>query len=138
MKRVTYSKAQFDEAADLWERGDFSPEWEPWRRLAARGPGIIYPPDGDAYDSWLDDHPSQRAMLIRAIRETPTLLRQAILRAHRASWSAVLDGLLEERDEMRSIADADADAIERRRHEEPTPRQATYRLKEIFDMVRDS
>lgn len=135
----TYTRAQYDEAQAMWAEGDFSAEWEPWRALAARGPGIIYPPLGSPYDSWGDDHPSQRAMLIRAIRETPTLLSQCILATTRASWSAVLDRLHEARDEWRSIDHAEQVRRERDHADvQATPNQATYALKHILNIINDS
>ena len=136
--RVTYSKAQWDDAQDAWARGEFSAEWDDWRKLAAKGPGIIWPPEGTPYDDWTADDPSQRALVIRAIRETPELLRWALTSTKRASWHAVLDRVLDGRDELRESRDIGADSERRARADETTPRQAVYSLKAIFDMVRDS
>jgi len=135
---VTYTRAQLDSAADQWARGDFSPEWDPWRRLAASGPGIIFPPDGDPYDSWNDEHPSQRAILIRAIRETPELLRWAITSTASASWSPVIAKVFEGRAELREFAAIDEARDRQRRASEPTPSQATYAIKDILTIIGDS
>ena len=62
------------------------------RRAARDGDaGWHYPPSGTRWDSWDDDAPSQRAILIRALRETPTLLAKCVKGAK--SWSVVIDRL---------------------------------------------
>jgi hypothetical protein len=81
----TYGRDAYLEADRLWR--DFSDEWDPWRLLAAER-GMLYPPSGTALDQWDDDEPSQRAMLIRAIRESPTLLGMAI--GSSSSWGEVV------------------------------------------------
>lgn len=109
--RPTYTLEQIEEAKAAWD--DFSDEWSPWRQMAATGPGIIYPPDGTKWDQWDDAHPSQRAMLIRAIRETPDLLRWAIRGVKSPSWSSVIERWLagwHERSEQVSIDEAAIEA----------------------------
>jgi len=98
-QRPTYTAAQIEEAKAAWL--DFGDEWAPWRQMAATDAGIVYPPDGTKFDQWDDAHPSQRAMLIRAIRETPDLLRWAIRGAKSPSWSVVIERLLSGWHEMR-------------------------------------
>jgi hypothetical protein len=128
----TYSKAAWDEAQDLWRDGDFSREWRDYRHQAAMR-GMIYPPDGTKWDSWDDDEPSQRAMLIRAIRETPKLTAEAISRS--SSWSGVIEYILRRRDEWRE----DLNARERRVERDPTAgRQAMLRLSDIIQRIADS
>jgi hypothetical protein len=130
--RPTYTLDQVQEAKAGW--AGFDPEWEPFRRLAATGPGIIFPPSGSKWDQWDEAHPSQRAILIRAIRETPDLLRWAIRGAKSPSWSAVITRLLAGRDEMREQLDLIPDEPSL----DPAPRQAAYRLGEILTILKDS
>lgn len=126
----TFSRDQWTEAQAMWDDGHFSEEWREVRHGAAMR-GMLYPPAGDRYDSWEDDEPSQRAMLIRAIRETPKLLNAAI--AHSRSWGEVIAYVLARRDEWR-------DELNYRQPQllEPTPRQATSSLKAIIDRLADS
>lgn len=104
---VTFAARDWHAAEEAWKAGDFSEEWVPWRELA-RERGILYPPNGTNTDSWEDESPSQRAMLIRAIRETPTLLEQAIRETKKRSWSGVLTILLASRDEMAAHDDGES------------------------------
>src|SRR5687768_621697 len=98
----TFTRAQLDEANAAWDAGDFSPEWRTIRHKAAMG-GLIFPPNGTKWDSWEDDSPSQRAMIIRAIRETPALLERCVVGAK--SWHHVIERLNGVRDEWRSDID---------------------------------
>jgi hypothetical protein len=108
----TFTRADLDAANDAWKAGDFSREWREIRHKAAMG-GLIYPPSGDKHDSWEDDSPSQRAILIRAIRETPQLLNRCVIGA--SSWSVVIERLLGERDLWREELAAKDRAIARQR-----------------------
>jgi hypothetical protein len=92
----TYSRSDWNAAQEAWR--DFSDEWRDFRHQAAMR-GILFPPSGTKYDSWEDDSPSQRAILIRAIREQPTLLRHAI--GHSSSWHQVIDLVTRARDDWR-------------------------------------
>lgn len=128
----TFSRADLDKARALW--ADFSPEWEPYRKLAAAG-GLIYPPSGTKWDSWDDNDPSQRALLIRAIRETPAATRTAIIGA--PSWSVVIRQLIAARDSHADtvrMAERDAE-WERGRF---TDAQALRRLSDILAVIGDS
>lgn len=128
----TYTRADLEEARALW--ADFSAEWAPYRKLAADG-GLLFPPGGTKWDSWDDDHPSQRALLIRAIRETPEATKRAIIVA--PSWAVVIRRLLHERDdelEMAVLAERDVE-FERGRF---TDSQAMRRISEIVAVIRDS
>lgn len=118
----TFSRARWEEARAAWDAGEFSDEWAPFRERAARH-GFIFPPAGTRWDNWEDDQPSQRAMLIRAIRETPELLRRCIDGA--SSWSDVIGQLIGLRDVWREDVGIRISEIERlRRDERPSRRQA--------------
>jgi hypothetical protein len=134
--RRTVTKQQLDESRAAWKAGEFSDEWKPWRHLAAMQAGIIDPPEGTKWDSWADDSPSQRAMLIRAIRETPDDLRHAIVTATRPTWYAVLEGLLRVRDrQAEDVDDREREAAYQRRRG-PTPEEATVAWSRLRDMLR--
>lgn len=124
----TFSRDHWESAQDAWRDGEFSAEWKPYRHEAAMR-GILYPPEGTKWDSW-DEDPSQRAMLIRAIRETPAMLHEAIARSR--SWSDVIDYILRRRDEWRAELNRSATVTE------ATPGEAVRRLGEILSTIRDS
>ena len=126
--RPTYTLEQTEEARSLWD--GFSPEWDQWREMAMKGPGIIFPPAGSIHDSW-DEHPSQRALIVRAMRDTPQLLTWAI-RGAEPSWSKVIERLLSGRDEMRE------QITEVHESHDLTPSQSMYRLGEILAIAKDS
>lgn len=98
-RQRTYDQATYLRARDAWEAGRFGSEWNDWRNLAGKA-GIIFPPAGTPDDSWGDESPSQRAILIRAIREQPRLLRRAITAGRVNSWSDVIERLLLGRDHL--------------------------------------
>jgi len=98
-KQRTYDRETWNRAAAAWRSGAFGPEWPDWRNLAGKA-GIIFPPDGSPDDSWSDASPSQRALVIRAIRETPRLLRWALTRPGVHSWGDVIEHLLTGRDRL--------------------------------------
>ena len=127
---TTYSRATWQEAQAAWDAGEFSDEWTPFRTLAARQ-GILYPPSGTRWDSWEDDEPSARAILVRAIRETPALLRMCI-RGSR-SWSSVIGRLTSARDDWRAqLAQAESVVQQRRRDEQADRCEAHEFLGEII------
>ena len=107
-RQRTYDRETYLRARDAWDAGRFGPEWPDWRGLAGKA-GILFPPDGTATDSWADAHPSQRAIVIRAIRETPKLLRWALTRPGITSWGDVIGHLLTGRDALALDADQRAD-----------------------------
>jgi hypothetical protein len=129
----TYSRDQWTEAQSLWE--GFSDEWKPYRHQAAMR-GMLYPPDGTALDSWDDDEPSQRAMLIRAIRETPKLLTQAIGRSK--TWFEVIAYVNGRRDERRLELDQEDWQLARKKAAELGPRESAMSLKAILTRIGDS
>lgn len=132
-KQRTYDRDTMLRSRAAWDAGDFGPEWRPWRHLAAMRAGIIFPPDGTAWDSWSDDSPSQRAILIRAIRETPTALRRAIEAPGVRSWAAVIERLLRHRDRLADDADQrELDWSRTKRTPTPTP------LADVLGTVADS
>ena len=119
----TFSRADWDEAEAAWS--DFSDEWQPFRELALRR-GILFPPSGTKWDSWEDDSPSQRAILIRAIRETPELLKRCIGRS--SSWREVVANLTGERDEWRERMVREPEP----QNEQPTHGEAVAALRTIL------
>lgn len=132
MNDRTFSRDHWNAAQDAWKAGAFSDEWKEYRHEAAMR-GIIYPPDGTKWDSWDDDDPSERAMLIRAIRETPNLLHRAI--ADRKSWAGVVAYIVRERDDWR------AEQVRAERYavtDEPDEREAVVVLKRIMERIRES
>lgn len=132
----TYSRESFTEAGRLWIEGQFSKEWKPWRHRAAMR-GFIYPPVGTAMDSWGDDEPSQRAVIVRAIRETPKLLTRAI--DHSRSWGEVYAYLIKHLNEDRDLAEqADRETARRRLEAEGGPREAASSIKAILNRIGDS
>jgi len=127
----TYSRDAWNEAQDLW--ADFSTEWRNVRHQAAMR-GILYPPSGTKWDSWEDENPSQRAILIRAIRETPKLLNACVARG--SSWSEIIAALLRARDDWRDeIDEKDRRAATSRREENPTHREAVQSIAAILDRI---
>jgi len=130
-KRRTYSRTDWEAAQAAWTAGRFSPEWRDWRHLAAMEAGIIDAPEGSEWDQWDDDEPSQRAILVRAIRETPALLRTAIRTPRVHSWAAVIAILVRGRDDMRAEAALRARDDDQHRATDPTPEQARAALVAI-------
>lgn len=135
MTNRTYTLEDVQRARREWKQGRFSDEWRPYAKLAQLG-GIIYPPEGTRWDTWEDDEPSQRALLVRAIRETPDLLRASIIGAR--SWGEVIGRLLKGRDTMREDATLrDRDDAWRRR-DEPSAPQALQSIAAIVGRIRES
>lgn len=132
----TFSRADWDAAQDQWKAGQFSPEWREYRHQAAMR-GMIYPPEGDRHDSWEDDEPSQRAMLIRAIRETPKLTSEAIGRSK--NWGEVIAYILARRDEWRDeLTVKDRDVARRKAADSPTYRQTMQSIAQIIERIEQS
>lgn len=128
----TFSKTDWDAAQALWHDGEFSAEWKDFRHQAAMR-GMIYPPEGTRWDSWEDEEPSQRAILIRAIRETPKLTAEAI--NHSQSWGSVIEYILRQRDAWRDDLNARERWVD---PDKPTERQAMQSIAEIFQRIADS
>lgn len=106
---------------------DFGDEWDEWRELAERY-GIPGVPKGTRWDSW-DEDPSQRSLIVRAMRETPDTLRWAI--SGSSTWYEVVKRVLGEWREMeRDINDGPAPDL--------TPSQSTRRIRDILDIIKDS
>jgi hypothetical protein len=129
----TFSREHWLQAQAEWEAGDFSSEWKPYRHAAAMR-GFIYPPEGSKWDSWDDDEPSQRAVLIRFIRERPHSLMASINRC--SSWHQVIGEQLRESDWLaeQAVLDERSKYSDRMDHE-PTIRQAAEQLGSILDRV---
>lgn len=107
-KQRTFDRETYLRARDAWDAGRFGPEWADWRGMAGKA-GILFPPAGSPDDAWTDPRPSQRAILIRAIRETPRLLRWAITRPDVRTWGDVIEHLLSGRDRLALDADRRAE-----------------------------
>ena len=75
-----------------------------WRHLAATVAGIIAAPQGTRWDSWGDEDPSERALVARAIEDSPSLLRSVLRSGRVHSWAQVVRALLIERDELGDTA----------------------------------
>jgi hypothetical protein len=131
----TYKLEDIERARQEWDAGKFSDEWGEWRTLAQLG-GIIFPPEGTRFDNWEDDEPSQRAILVRAIRETPGLLRKSLIGAR--SWGDVVHRLIKDRDDMREDATLRDRDDAWRRQDDPTPRHAFESIGQILRKFKDS
>jgi hypothetical protein len=130
----TFNRTDWEASLAEWEAGQFSDEWRNVRHLAAMR-GMIYPPTGTKWDSWEDDEPSQRAMLIRAIRETPRLIEEIVGQSR--SWHEVIAKLTARRDELRedSWRETRREDLER---DELTPQESTALIADILTKIRDS
>lgn len=132
----TFGRESWNAAQQAWRDGEFSHEWRETRHRAAMR-GMIYPPEGSKWDSWEDEAPSQRAMLIRAIRETPSLLEEAI--AHSRTWFEVIAYITRRRDDWRSETNARIRDDERRAIEDqPDHREAAMSISQIIKRIGES
>lgn len=132
----TFSRESWDAAQSAWRDGGFGSEWRDVRHQAALR-GMLYPPDGTRWDVWDDNEPSQRAILIRAIRETPALLEQAIAKCK--SWHDVIAYIMARHIEWReALNEREREAARRRAEDEPTPRQALTAVGGVFERVAES
>ena len=131
----TFSREAFLEARAAWDGGEFGPEWGMFRNVAGDR-GYIYPPAGTRWDSWEDDQPSQRAIIHRAIEETPKLLVEVMRQSN--SWSNVIARLTQRRDAMREDANVRDQQDGWDRKDELTPRQATQTILGILERVWES
>ncbi len=130
----TFSRSDWETAQEAWL--DFSGEWREVRHQAAMR-GMLYPPDGTRFDSWEDDSPSQRAMLIRAIRETPKLLAVAVSRSR--TWGEVIKRLIGARDDWRAeMAEAERREARRRLDEEGPRRGPLVHVGPVARNIADS
>lgn len=130
--RRTFTREQLDASRAAWDARRFSAEWREWRHLAAMQAGIIDPPTGDAFDPWADDEPSERAIIIRAIRETPRTLRSALTSGRCHTWAQVVREVVQHRDRLGDDAD-------RRQHEwDVTRRAPMVPLADTLGVVADS
>jgi hypothetical protein len=96
---------------------------------------MIYPPSGTNLDSWEDEEPSQRAILIRAIRETPKLLASAIDTSR--NWHDVVAKIMRAHEDFRETANRAARQREWDR-DEADPHEASVVLKRIIERIRES
>jgi hypothetical protein len=99
----TFSRAEWDTASAAWHEGGFDADtWRDVRRAAADR-GMLYPPSGTQHDDIDAPHPSQRAIVYRAIDGTPKLLMRVIARS--STWSQVVDELMRSVNARRDEAD---------------------------------
>jgi hypothetical protein len=128
----TFSRADWSEASESWREGGFAADTWYRVRYAAACRGMLYPPAGGKGDDCDDPHPSQRAIVYRAIRDSPALLFGIIGRS--STWSQVVVALIHAVDAAR--ADADIAEIARDRQEETRRRNertaAPQRIGEIM------
>jgi hypothetical protein len=130
----TFTRSELDAANRAWDEGDFSREWRDIRHKAAMG-GLIYPPSGTKHDSWEDARPSQRAILIRAIREMPALLDRCLIGA--PSWHVVITRLLSGIEDWREEVDRkELHAARIFALENPTHREAMQSIGQIVERIR--
>ena len=93
-----------------------------------------YPPEGSRWDNWGDDEPTQRAVLIRAIREQPIALMAAINRSK--SWHDVIEQIIAANETLGvDVALAERHDRHDRMDAEPTQRQATEALRTILEKL---
>lgn len=129
----TYRREDLEEATRRWSEGAFDEAWQPYRAAAAAR-GFIFPPDGSRDDSVEDPQPSQRAIVWRAIEDTPRLLMATIRRS--SSWNDVVRLLIAELDRRRVDAGFEELAISNERASHPTRRQAAERVGALLDRLR--
>jgi uncharacterized membrane protein YccC len=106
----TFSQADWTRALEEWEDGEFSDEWD-------------------------DEEPTQRAILIRAIRETPKLLNDAI--AKNKSWHDVIDYIMRKHETWRAELN-DRERLAQRDREEadrPLHREAVQTIASILERI---
>jgi hypothetical protein len=130
-RQRTYTRQQLDESRAAWTAGEFSDEWREFRHLAAMSAGIIAAPKGTKWDNWGDEDPTERAILIRAIREQPEALRRILRSGRVGAWSNVIAVLLRGRDD---IAD-DVELAERESVQPDTRRQDVTALRGILKVL---
>lgn len=114
----TYRREDFLAAREAWDKDFDHDDWGPFRAAAAER-GMLYPPSGSKLDSWEDPKPSQRAIVYRAIQDTPEALMDAINESR--SWSEVIGKVMLDmhgRREYVRMAEEDA-AWERKQYRGP-------------------
>lgn len=127
MNERTFRREDLVESRRRWDEGEFGSEWAPYRRAAANR-GFIFPPEGSRWDSWEDDQPSQRAIVYRAIEDTPRALLAAISSSR--SWGQVVKALMVDLERRRQDSN-DAEQRAASNHTDPDRRQALQALGEI-------
>src|SRR5262245_44495084 len=120
VRRLT--REQLDASRAAWDAGHFSPEWGKWRHLAAMEAGIVMPPEGSEWDTFDDD--TERAIIGRAIHDTPDVLRNAIRSPGVHSWAAVVAIVLRWRDRRGAVIEQRERDWEATKRADNRPRQA--------------
>lgn len=137
--RRLYTAKEMADARQAWIDADLCAqeidEWKEWRHVAAMEGGIIVPPQGTRWDSWVEDDPSERAIICRAMREDPKLLLEAIRAPGPASWSKVVALLYREWGERRDDSSREESWERRQRSYEPDRQEATESLRTIMDRI---
>lgn len=138
--RRLYTAKEMADARKAWDDADLcaqeKAEWKEWRHIAAMEGGIIVPPKGTRWDSWVADDPSERAIICRAMREDPKLLLSAIRAPGPASWSKVVALLYREWGERRGDSEREESWERRQRSYEPTREEAHSALTSIRDVLQ--
>lgn len=129
----TFSRAAWSAASESWREGGLDAETWYRVRYAAACRGMLYPPAGEAGDDCDDPHPSQRAIVYRALDNTPALLFGVIGRS--SSWSEVSRELIHAIHASRT--DAELAEIEQDRREETRRRnERTSAPQRLGDIIR--
>ena len=141
--RRLYTPREMAEAREAWLAAMPSKaerdEWRDWRHLAAMEGGIIVPPKGTKWDQWDERDPSERAIIARAIRETPKLLREAIAAPGPASWAKVVAIVCRARDDWGEQADREEEwERQRRKEREPGIDESMEVLSSVLGRVLHS
>ncbi len=142
-KRRTFAKVTWDDAQAAWETGhffddDWKDEWEETRKLAAKEGDIIAAPVGTRWDRWDVEGPTQRAIIARAMDETPELLKYAIRAKGAPTWAKVVAFLVMGRDEIRGDIRREEHHDRTQKAERATPSQDAYSVGQIMTILKDS
>jgi hypothetical protein len=92
----TYAHAEYLRADLAWQ--EFGGEWSGIRARAAEA-GMLYPPSGSPDDDRDALSPSQRAIVYRAMTDTPRALVAIIGRSH--SWREVVAAVIAHEAQLR-------------------------------------
>lgn len=129
----TFSKETWNAAQQAWSEGGYGREWRDVRHAAAMK-GMAHPPEGSAEDPWEATKPSQRAIVYRALDETPVLLMSCIRRS--STWSEVIAKLIQRRDQWREeLRERD---IRQPADDAPTHGEAAMTIKQILNRIGES
>ena len=132
----TFSRSEYERSLAAWSEGEFSDEWRELRHTMALN-GAIFPPAGSRWDSWDDDPPSQRAIIVRALRDTPELLRRCATGC--PSWSVLVVRLMRAVTAWREeVAEREADFEREKRADREVSRTAMSHIADVMATIADS